>query len=181
MDARRGGRIRRHCSSLAAILLLGCTMQSGAPNLTARLVNVDSVKFDPTSESYVLLLNESGGQERELVILIGRAQAYSIAAGIEEIEPARPLTHDLIKNLVVGMKGRVERVVVTELKDNTFFAIIEIEIDGRKVEIDARPSDAIAIAVRTRTLVYVEEAVLRSAGDFPNSGSTRQIDWRPAD
>ena len=181
MEARSGGRIRRHCSSFAAILLLGCTMQSGAPNLTARLVNVDSVKFDPTSESFVLLLNERGGQERALSILIGPEQAYSIARGIEEIEPARPLTHDLIKNLVVGMKGRIERVVVTELKDNTFYAKIEIEVDSRRVEIDARPSDAIAIAVRTSTLVYVEESVLRSAGDFPDSGSARQIDWRRAD
>jgi bifunctional DNase/RNase len=161
-------------------LLLGCTLQSGAPDLTARLVNVDSVKFDPTNESFVLLLNERGGQERELLILIGPSEAYAIARGIEDIDPPRPFTHDLIKNLVTGMKGRIERVVVTELKDNTFYAIIEIKIDGRKVKIDARPSDAIAVAVRTSSLIYVEEAVLRSAGDFPNSGSPREIDWRPA-
>ena len=180
MEARRGSRIWRHYGSLAAILLLGCTVQSGAPSLTARLVNVDSVRFDPMSDSFVLLLNERGGQERELLILIGPAEAYSIARGIEEVESPRPNTHDLIKNLLAGVKGRIERVVVTELKNNTFYAKIEIEIDGRKVEIDARPSDAVAIAVRTSTLVYVEEAVLRSAGDFPNSGPARQVDWRRA-
>ncbi len=178
MEARRGGRIRRHCGTLAAILLLGCTLQSGAPSLTARLVNVDSVKFDPASEQFVLALNERGGQGRELFIHIGPEQAISIAAGIEEVESLRPNTHDLIKNLLTGIKGRIERVVVTELKDNTFYSIIEIAIDGRRVKIDARPSDAIAIAVRTSTLVYVEEAVLDSAADFPNAGPSRQIDWR---
>ena len=181
MEAHWRGAVAR----LGAVVLLlsfsaGCSAYSAAPNRTARPMRVDSVKFDPSSDNFVLLLIERGGQERELLILIGEFEAYSIARGIEEVQLPRPNTHDLIKNLLSGMEGQIESVVVTELKNGTFYASIEIEIDGRKVSIDSRPSDAIAIAVRTGTEVYAEEAVLRSAGEFPDAGPAREIDWRPA-
>lgn len=181
MEVYRRNAIRRGSTvALVISLLLGCSMHSGTGNPTARPMHVDSVKFDPRSDSFVLLLTERGGEGRELLILIGESEAYSIARGIGEIKLPRPNTHDLIKNLLTGMDGHIERVVVTELKNSTFYAVIDVEIEGRTVSIDARPSDAIAIAVRTGTSVYAEEEVLRSAGEFPESGPAREIDWRRA-
>jgi bifunctional DNase/RNase len=180
MKAYRRSAIGCGSTALLAIsLLLGCSMHSGKGTPTARPMRVDSVKFDPHSDNFVLLLTERGGEGRELLILIGENEAASIARGIDEIKLPRPNTHDLIKNLLTGMDGHIERVVVTELKNSTFYAVIDVEIRGRKVSIDARPSDAIAIAVRTGTTVYAEEAVLRSARDLPESGPAREIDWRP--
>ncbi len=177
---RRGAVARLGAVVLLLSFLAGCSAHSAKPNRTARPMRVDSVKFDPSSDNFVLLLTERGGQERELLILIGEPEAYSIARGIEEVQLPRPNTHDLIKNLLSGMEGQIERVIVTELKNGTFYASIEIKIDGRKVSVDSRPSDAIAIAVRTGTEVYAEEAVLRSVGQFPDTGPAREIDWRAA-
>lgn len=181
MEAQRRGTLRRTCTSLGLLALLaGCSFHSATPDPNARPMRVDSVKFDPTSDNFVLLLEERGGQGRELLILIGETEAYSIARGIEEVSGPRPNTHDLIKNLLTGIKGSIERVVVTELKNNTFYARIDVQVDGRTVSIDSRPSDAIAIAVRTGATVFADEALLRSAGELPDSGPSRAIDWRPA-
>lgn len=174
----------RRSAALGAIavflLIAGCSARSTSLDRNTRLMRVDSVKFDPDSESYILLLRENGGEGRELLILIGENEAYSIAGGIEEIRLPRPNTHDLIKNLLAGLEGQIERVVVTELRNNTFYALIHIVIDGRHLSIDARPSDAIAIAVRTGAEVFAHERLLRAAGEAPRTAPAREIEWRPA-
>lgn len=177
-------QVHRRGAALGVLALLlvvvGCSAYSTGPDRNTRPMRVDSVKFDPETESFILMLRESGGEGRELLILIGENEAYSIAGGIEEVRLPRPNTHDLIKNLLAGIEGEIERVVVTELRNNTFYALIHLLVDGRRVSIDSRPSDAIAIAVRTGAQVYAHERLLRAAGESPRKAPAREIEWRPA-
>jgi hypothetical protein len=103
---------------------------------------------------------------RYLPIWIGPFEADAIAMAIQGHEPQRPLTHDLLKSTIGDMGGTVSHILVNDIHDNTFFARIVIEHYGRNVEIDARPSDAIALAVRTEVPIYVETHVLEQAGVF---------------
>jgi bifunctional DNase/RNase len=118
--------------------------------------------------AYALLLKESFGVRR-LPIIIGSFEAQSIALEIEGIKPPRPLTHDLMKNLVDDLGGTVVEVFIDELRDNTFYAKIILEVSTLSNTIDARPSDAIALAVRTGCQIFVSEEVMRSASFVPSS------------
>jgi bifunctional DNase/RNase len=129
-------------------------------------VHVDRVAFDPGSGSPVVLLEEDGGS-RVLPILIPVAAAHSIASEMSHITPTRPNTHDLAKRLLDRLQGRVERVIVTELRSGTFYAVIVVGFDGRTIEVDARPSDAIAIALRAGAPLFVRESVFEEAGEDP--------------
>jgi bifunctional DNase/RNase len=129
-------------------------------------VHVDRVAFDPGSGSPVVLLEEDGGS-RVLPILIPVAAAHSIASEMSHITPTRPNTHDLAKRLLDRLQGRVERVIVTELRSGTFYALIVVDFDGRTIEVDARPSDAIAIALRAGAPLFVLESVFEEAGEEP--------------
>lgn len=124
-------------------------------------MKIEGLLFDPRSNMYILLLKEKKGNDT-LPIWIGRPEADSIALAVGKIETPRPLTHDLIKNLIVGLNMKVTRVVVTKIVDNTYYAVIYIEKAGKEVPIDSRPSDAIAVAVRTRSPIFVEKAVIES-------------------
>ena len=97
-------------------------------------------------------------------IWIGIFEANAIALELRKINTARPMTHDLILNIVKGLEGEVSKIVVTELRDNTFYAIIHINTKDGEVEIDSRPSDAIAVALRVGTSIYVVEEVIQQAG-----------------
>jgi bifunctional DNase/RNase len=100
-----------------------------------------------------------------LPIWVGPAEANAIAMQMENMVTSRPMTHDLLRNVIEDLDGRVQQVVVTDLRDNTFFALIHLDVRGETVKIDARPSDAIALALRTRAPIFVEESVIDGARD----------------
>jgi bifunctional DNase/RNase len=101
--------------------------------------------------------------EAVLPIWVGVYEANAIALEIEKVTTPRPMTHDLLKNLLVGLETMVRKVVVTELRDETFFAVIWLERDGQSISIDSRPSDALALALRVDCPIFVEEEVLKSS------------------
>lgn len=119
-----------------------------------------------TGGAYVLILKEIDGPRR-LPIIIGAYEAQAIALEIEGIKPPRPLTHDLLKQIIDNLGGSVVEIIISDLIENTFYAKIVLEISGITNEIDARPSDAVALSVRTQTPIFVEEKVIESAGFIP--------------
>jgi bifunctional DNase/RNase len=108
--------------------------------------------------------------ERFLSIWIGPYEAEAITVSLQELEVSRPLTHDLLRNLLVALGAEVKQVNITELKDDVFHANILLSINGRDVEIDSRPSDALALAVRVHVPVFVDEAVMEEAATEPEDG-----------
>jgi hypothetical protein len=123
-----------------------------------REVKVRGLLVDPTTNTPIVLLKDLES-EAMLPIWVGPFEANSIATEIEKVAPQRPMTHDLLRAVITQLGGTVRRVVVTELRDNTFFALIEIEIDRELVLIDARPSDAIALALRVDCQIFVRDEV----------------------
>ena len=122
------------------------------------------VQVELPSNSPLLLLRETVGQGRVLPVVIDTPEAHAIHRGIEGIRLARPLTHDLLVAMLADLQAIVTAVTVTELRERTFFAEIELEVAGQRHLISARPSDAIAIAVRTETPIFASEEVLAEAG-----------------
>lgn len=120
-----------------------------------------------TGGAYAILLKEVEGVRR-LPIIIGAFEAQAIALEMEGIKPPRPLTHDLLKTLVDNLGATIVEIVVSELKENTFYAKIILEASSLTNEIDARPSDAIALAVRTFAPIYVNETVMDAAAFIPS-------------
>lgn len=118
--------------------------------------------------AYALLLKEVYGSRR-LPIIIGAYEAQAIALELEGIKPPRPLTHDLIKSLIDNLGASVTEVIINELRDNTFYAKIILDVSSLTNEVDARPSDAIAVAVRTGSSIYVSETVMKTAAFVPSS------------
>lgn len=113
--------------------------------------------------AYALILNEKNGNRR-LPIIIGTFEAQAIALELESIKPPRPMTHDLMKNIVLSFNSSVQQIFINELSEGTFFAQILYERDDDRVELDARPSDAIAVAIRFGAPIYVHPDVLDEAG-----------------
>jgi len=125
-----------------------------------RQMKIEGLLFDPRSNMYILLLKEIDGTNT-LPIWIGKPEADSIALALGKIVTPRPLTHDLIKNLLQGMNLKVTKVVITDIIDNTYYAGIYIDKgDGKEIPIDSRPSDAIAVAIRINAPIYVDESVI---------------------
>jgi hypothetical protein len=120
-----------------------------------------------TGGAYAILLKEVDGKKR-LPIIIGAFEAQAIALEIEGIKPPRPLTHDLLKQLTDSLGGTVLEIFIDELRDNTFYAKIILEVSGFSQELDARPSDAIALAVRTQAPIFVSETVMEAAAFVPS-------------
>ena len=125
-------------------------------------MTIKGLMVDPITNTPIVILKDKEG-ERVLSIWVGIFEANAIALQIENVETARPMTHDLLRNIITDLDGRVDRVVVNDLRDNTFFAIIHMTVAGERVAVDARPSDAIALALRTRAPILVEEAVIDNA------------------
>jgi bifunctional DNase/RNase len=119
-----------------------------------------------TGGAYAILLKEVNGIRR-LPIIIGAFEAQAIALEIEGIKPPRPLTHDLLKQLIDNLGANVLEVIVDELRENTFYAKIVLDVSGLSNEIDARPSDAIALAVRADAPIYVSDLVMETAAFIP--------------
>ena len=124
---------------------------------------VESIRVSLVTQHRVVILKEVHG-DRHLPIWIGAYEAEAIAMELQGVVAARPLPYDLIKAIVGDLGGAVERIVVTELSQDIYYARIVIQQNGRAVEIDSRPSDAIAIAVRARVPILVDEAVMERAG-----------------
>lgn len=127
-----------------------------------------------TGGAYAILLKEIEGVRR-LPIIIGAFEAQAIALEIEGIKPPRPLTHDLLKQIIDSLGGSVLEVIISELRENTFYAKIVLEVSGLTNEIDARPSDAIALSVRTQAPIYVSEPVLETAGFIPSEENEKEL------
>jgi uncharacterized protein len=125
-------------------------------------MSIQGLMVDPITNMPIVILKDKDG-ERKLPIWVGIFEANAIALQIENIATPRPMTHDLLKNIIKDLDGRVERVVVCDLKDNTFYAVIYLVVRGESVAIDARPSDAIALALRTRAPILVDESVIENA------------------
>lgn len=123
--------------------------------------------------AYALILTESGGNRR-LPIIIGTFEAQAIALELENIKPPRPMTHDLLKNIVDSFESEVEKVVINDLTEGTFFAQIHYHKNGDTVELDARPSDAIALAIRFGAPIFVTQHVVDEAGIVTESKSGDQ-------
>jgi bifunctional DNase/RNase len=124
---------------------------------------VESIRVNLVTQNRVVILKEVQG-ERHLPIWIGDFEAQAIAMELQGLASPRPLPYDLIKAVINDLGGAVERILVTDLAQDVFYARIVIGVDGRTVEIDSRPSDAIALAVRTHTPMLVEESVMERAG-----------------
>ena len=118
--------------------------------------------MDPVTNMPIVILRESDS-ESVLPIWVGVYEANAIALEIEKVSTPRPMTHDLLKNLLIGLETTVRKVVVTELKDDTFYAVIWLDRGGEIISIDSRPSDALALALRMDCPIYVEEEVLKSS------------------
>ena len=132
--------------------------------MTSNLVpmTIKGLMLDPVSNSPIVVLKDDA-EKFFLPIWVGIFEANAIALQIENVATPRPMTHDLLRNIITDLEGRVDRVVVCDLKDNTFYAIIHLTVRGERVAIDARPSDAIALALRTRSPILVEENVIDTA------------------
>jgi len=125
-------------------------------------MTIKGLMIDPITNMPIIVLRDHEGQ-RVLPIWVGVFEANAIALQIENVETPRPMTHDLLKKVVDALGGVVERIVVCELKENTFYASIHMETPRGSVVIDARPSDAIALALRTEARIFVDEGVILSA------------------
>ncbi len=126
-------------------------------------MRLTAVRVDLQSNTPVVLLQEVAG-ERSLPIFIGAPEATAIAFAIQGVEVPRPMTHDLMKDLLDALGANVERVVVSEVRDATYFAEIHLAVGGRALELSSRPSDAIALAARTHSPLFVEDELMESAG-----------------
>lgn len=125
-------------------------------------MKIRGLMMDPVTQTPIVILKDvSGGTI--LPIWVGMYEANAIALEIEKVSTPRPMTHDLIKTLIVGLQADVRKVVVSELRDDTFYAMIWLEKNGEMISVDSRPSDALAIALRTDCPIYVEEQVIRTS------------------
>ena len=128
-------------------------------------VRVEGILLDSVNNSPVVLLRERDG-DRVLPVFIGPLEASAIACALEKTQFPRPLTLDLMKLMVEGLQGRVRRVIITKLENETFFAEVVIEAGDRVVAIDSRPSDSVGLALRAEAPIYVAEAVMEKAGQW---------------
>src|SRR6202161_1536058 len=125
-------------------------------------VKIRGLMMDPVTNMPVVVLKETAGNG-VLPIWVGIYEANAIALEIEKVQTPRPMTHDLLKNVLFGLNVHVQKVVVSELREDTFYALISLERNGERMSIDSRPSDALALALRVDCPIFVEETVLQSS------------------
>ncbi|CAI8052015.1 Uncharacterized protein Rv1829 [Geodia barretti] len=126
-------------------------------------MTVDSIRVSPMNYQRVVILRENDS-DRYLPIWIGPAEADAIAVKLQDLSVPRPLTHDLLREVIDKLGGSIKHILVNDLQNDTFFATITIEVNGNSEDIDCRPSDAVALAVRAKVPIYANEAVLDKAG-----------------
>ena len=125
-------------------------------------MSIKGLMLDPVSNSPIVVLKDEE-EKFFLPIWVGIFEANAIALQLENVSTPRPMTHDLLKNMIGELEGRVMRIVINDLRDSTFFAQIRVLTGGKTLEVDARPSDAIALALRTEAPIFVAQAVLDQA------------------
>jgi len=125
------------------------------------------VRVEMPSNTPIVLLQETTGETRMLPIFIGQAEATAIALALEAVDTPRPMTHDLLRDLVTVLGAKLVKVVITDLREKTFYAELHLEIGGKSEIVSCRPSDALALAVRTDSEVFAESHVIDSAGFLP--------------
>jgi len=138
-------------------------------------MKIKGLMIDPVSNMPIIILKDATG-EAVLPIWVGIFEANAIAVRLEKIVSPRPMTHDLLHNVLEELRARIQRIVITDLKDNTFFASILLTCDGRDLTIDARPSDAMALALRADVPIFVEQAVLDRSSSADGSGDSEETE-----
>lgn len=140
-------------------------------------MSIKGLMVDPVTNMPIVLLHDSEGS-RVLPIWVGVFEANAIAIQIENVSTPRPMTHDLLRNVIQDLHGNLEKVVVSELKDNTFYAVLHLLVGDQTVVIDARPSDALALALRVRAPIFAEDAVIEGAKSLditPDTGDSERL------
>jgi len=142
-------------------------------------MQIKGLMVDPVTNMPIVILKDAS-ESRVLPIWVGIFEANAIALEVEEIATPRPMTHDLLRDLLQALGAKVEKVVVTDLRDNTYYALLHLQVGDSPIVVDARPSDALALALRTQAPIFVEEAVLNSAdteGGESSSDAERLRKW----
>ncbi len=150
-------------------------------------VTIDSVRVNLMSPQRLVILREVGA-DRYLPIWVGQYEAEAITVALQEVEMIRPLTHDLLKNVFNTLNAKIKRIEIISLKEDIFYGSIVAEVNGQETNVDSRPSDAIALAVRAHVPILVDESVIKNAGITPEvdvdatagSGSQRAQPAKPA-
>jgi bifunctional DNase/RNase len=140
-------------------------------------MTIKGLMVDPITNTPIIILRDKDGH-RVLPIWVGMFEANAIALQIENVTTPRPMTHDLLKNVIQDLHGRIEKIVVSDLKENTFYALIYLRVNGDTIAVDSRPSDAIALALRARAPIFVEETVIDNAKTVdlaPDKGDAERL------
>ena len=140
-------------------------------------MTIKGLMVDPVTNMPIVILRDDSGS-RVLPIWVGIFEANAIALQIENVTTPRPMTHDLLRNVIADLDGAVEKIVVSDLKDNTFYALIYVRFQGELIAVDARPSDAIALALRVSAPIFVEETVVKNAKNLeftPDKGDSERL------
>ncbi len=137
---------------------------------------VAGLTLDPVTKTPIVLLKDSDNK-LNLPIWIGLSEATAMATELEGIKMARPMTHDLLKNVLMEVGVSVNFVEITELKENTYYALVHLKINGRELAIDSRPSDAIALALRSKSPIYVSKAVLEASSILQQAEEGKEPDF----
>ena len=138
-------------------------------------MTIKGLMVDPINNTPIIVLRDKEGQ-KVLPIWVGMLEANAIALQIENISTPRPMTHDLLRNIIHDLKASVQKIVVCDLQENTFFAVIYLSQSGGTLAIDARPSDAIALALRARAPIFVEDTVIDHANTVDFSSDKADAD-----
>src|ERR1700693_2390706 len=140
-------------------------------------MKIRGLMMDPVTSNPIVVLKDVNGTDI-LPIGVGPYEAHAIALEIEKVAPARPMTHDLIRNLLFGLEAGVKKIVVTDLREDTYYAVIWLEREGKLISVDSRPSDALAIALRLDCPIYVDDTVLKTSKAnhaIAEAGSSEEI------
>ena len=140
-------------------------------------MTIKGLMVDPITNMPIVILRDSDGQ-RVLPIWVGVFEANAIALQIENVTTPRPMTHDLLRNVIHDLKADIQKIVVSDLKENTFYALIYLTVNGEALAIDARPSDAIALALRAQAPIFVEDRVIDTAKTLdlaPEKGDSERL------
>jgi bifunctional DNase/RNase len=140
-----------------------------------KAVMISSLNMDPVTNSPMVILKEIDG-DQTLPIWIGLLEATAIASEIEGVTFSRPMTHDLLKNIMDKTDTKVNKIEICDLKDNTYYAMIHLTSQGKPLSIDSRPSDAIAVALRTKAPIFVAEEVLKKSKQIEASAQSEPVD-----
>jgi len=137
-------------------------------------VVIDSIRVSLTSQHRIVVLKDNN-TDRYLPIWIGPFEADAITIELQETPPPRPMTHDLLKSVIQELGGRMVHVLISDLRNDVYYARLIVEVDGKQVEIDSRSSDAIALAVRTKVPIFVDDRVMESAGIEPDEDVEQEV------